>query len=109
MHAPNHFPHTASEPHELAGRTLRYVLTLALVDAGREMTVQELADHLCAQGVRTPGRTSKVISDGLRWEAARGRVRRVGRGRYVAMPVPRQTLAWMRTRVETVLHRTTIA
>jgi hypothetical protein len=90
---------------ELEGRMLRYCLTLAMVDQGREMTVKELGAHLGAMRCGVAGRTSKVISDCLRWEVRRGRVVRVGRGRYRVLRVPRQTLAWMRSRLEEELDR----
>ena len=84
---------------ELRGLILRYFLTVTLVDSGREVTVRELCEALAARGCATAGRTSKVISDALRWEVRRGRVQRTGRGRYAARRFPRQTLGWMRARL----------
>lgn len=86
-------------PRELSPLVLRYFLTLTMVDAGGEVTVQELGSRLHDAGCAVAGRTSKVISDSLRWEIRRGRVLRTGRGRYVASRVPRSTLAWMRNRL----------
>jgi hypothetical protein len=37
------------------------------------------------------GRASKSVSDALRWEIARGRVNRLGRGRYGPGQMPRCT------------------
>lgn len=90
----------ADDSRELIGITLRYYLTLVMVDASGEVTVRELGERLAADGCTVAGRASKVISDSLRWEIRRGRVIRVGRGRYAARQFPRQTLAWMRTRLE---------
>lgn len=84
---------------ELRGLILRYFLTVTMVDSGREVTVRELCEALTARGCATAGRTSKVISDALRWEVRRGRVQRTGRGRYAARRFPRQTLGWMRARL----------
>jgi hypothetical protein len=80
-------------------RSSRYRLTLALIAAGRPMTVAELTLALKGSGRMPGGRTSKVISDALRWEVRRGRVRRLGRGIYVAGEVPRSTQWWMRDQV----------
>jgi hypothetical protein len=67
---------------ELSGLDLRCVLVVLLRDAGRPLTVAQLVERVERLGVPIRGRTSKVISDALRWEVARGRVHRVGRGRY---------------------------
>lgn len=90
---------------ELYGRTLRYWLTVTLVDSGGVVTVAALCEALEADGCGVAGRTSKVVSDSLRWEVRRGRVIRVGRGRYVARRFPRQTLAWIRGRLAQLLGR----
>lgn len=84
---------------ELVGLLLRYFLTVTLIDAGREVTVKELGERLADRGCGVAGRTSKVISDALRWEVRRGRVTRTGRGRYRSCRFPRQTEAWMRARL----------
>ncbi|MBX3314227.1 MAG: hypothetical protein KF906_07890 [Actinobacteria bacterium] len=86
-------------PRELSPLVLRYFLTLAMVDVGGEVTVRGLGARLHDAGCAVAGRTSKVISDSLRWEIRRGRVLRVGRGRYVATRFPRSTLTWMRNRL----------
>ncbi len=74
----------------LRGTELRYVLTLHLFDNGT-CTVAQLAEALAAQGFRVNGRTSKAISDALRWERGYGRVLRRGRGRYGPGSMPRST------------------
>jgi len=45
-------------------------------------TIAELIDAPKWHGFCVRGRPSKVISDALRWEIERGRVERLGRGRY---------------------------
>ncbi|MGZ6780227.1 MAG: hypothetical protein ACXVGO_14670 [Mycobacterium sp.] len=65
----------------VSGPDLRYLLTAYLYDHG-SATVEELVDALAYHGFRPVGRSSKAVSDALRWESARGRVIRVRRGRY---------------------------
>ena len=55
-----------------------------------------LVDRLEGAGYRIKGRASKAVSDALRWEAAHGRVVRLGRGRYDTGRIPRSTIAWLR-------------
>ncbi|BBZ71622.1 hypothetical protein [Mycobacterium paraseoulense] len=74
----------------LRGIELRYVLTMHLAHNG-PATIGEMIEALTAQGFRVSGRASKVISDSLRWEMGRDRVRRVGRGRYGPRSIPRST------------------
>ena len=67
----------------LRGRALRFVLVDELMSRGGEMTVAELvAAVVDRHGFDLGGRASKVTSDALRWETRRGRVVRLGRGRY---------------------------
>lgn len=67
----------------LRGRALRFVLIDELMRHEGEMTVAELvAAVVHRHGFDLGGRASKIISDALRWETRRGRVIRVGRGRY---------------------------
>ena len=72
------------------GIELRYALTVYLFQHG-PATVADLIDALDYQGFVIAGRPSKAISDGLRWEMAHGRVRRLGRGRYSPASMPRPT------------------
>ena len=74
----------------LQGIELRYVLTMHVAHHGRA-TIAEMIDALNAQGFCVTGRASKSISDALRWEAARDRVRRLGRGLYGPGHIPRGT------------------
>ncbi len=75
----------------LRGRALRFVLLDELM--GREeMTVAEMVGVLIRRhGFDLGGRASKVISDALRWETRRGRVVRLGRGRYRFVSAARST------------------
>jgi hypothetical protein len=74
----------------LQGISLRYVLTMHLAVHG-PATITEMIDALRWHGFRVHGRASKAISDALRWEIGRGRVRRLGRGTYGPGCMPRGT------------------
>ena len=74
----------------LRGIELRYALTLYLGQHGPQ-TVPQLIDALTYQGFAFAGRPSKVISDALRWEVARGRVQLLRRGFYGPGSIPRST------------------
>lgn len=75
---------------QLHGIELRYVLTLHLVQHG-PATVTELIDLLGWHGFCVRGRPSKAVSDALRWEIGRGRVRRLRRGLYGPAYIPHAT------------------
>ncbi|HEY1116429.1 MAG TPA: hypothetical protein VGE43_01905 [Acidimicrobiales bacterium] len=96
-----------SDPSELGDVELRYVLCdLIAGAAGATCTVGELVDTIERCGFRLAGRPSKVISDALRTEVARGRVVRVGRGRYRVGSIPGST----RRRIRKVTrHRIALA
>jgi len=98
-----YIPVVGDELGEVGGRDLRYLLTWLLRTNGRPLAVCELVDWCQQAGVELPGRPSKVISDSLRWEVAWGRVRRVRRGVYCFVGMPRSTWCWIRRRVEAVL------
>ncbi|SBS75348.1 conserved hypothetical protein [uncultured Mycobacterium sp.] len=75
----------------LRGTNLRYVLTRYLQLNG-PASVADLVVALDDWGFTVAGRPSKAISDALRWEIGRDRVRRRGRGRYAAtLGIPRGT------------------
>ena len=76
--------------HRLQGMELRYALTLYLLQHG-PTTVDELIKAMKWQGFDIGGRASKQVSDALRWERRRGRVRRLARGLYGPGYVPRGT------------------
>ncbi len=100
--SPNLSPNTA--PTRESGRfvkgiELRYLLTMELFDTGPS-TVRQLIAALHRRGFRIPGRASKTISDALRWEERRDRVRRIGRARYRAGTMPRGTEYRICARVE---------
>ena len=83
----------------LWGRDLRYVLTWHLVEAGAVLSVGQLVRAVAGDGFGLPAPGNKVVSDALRWEVARGRVVRVGRGRYRSGTMPKATKSRIGTRV----------
>jgi hypothetical protein len=91
------------DPARLHRIVLRYFLSdLMATHPGRVWTPTELGEALGAQGFHVVGRPAKEISDALRAEVNRGRVVRVGRGRYVAGSAPGSTRRRMRS---VVRHR----
>jgi len=76
--------------HLLQGIELRYALTMYLLQHG-PTTVKDLIEAMQWQGFEIRGRASKHVSDALRWERRRGRVRRLARGLYGPGYVPRAT------------------
>lgn len=92
-----------SEPAVVRGYVLRCFLVTVLREASGEMSVGDLCDALASRGLMTPGRPSKDVSDALRWEQQRGRVRRVGRGAYQLRPISRQQAWRMRRRLDDAL------
>ena len=75
---------------------------LILLRHAAPMTVGEPVDAVNAvnaSGFRIEGRAGKAVSDQLRYELARGRVERVGRGLYVAGAVSRQARWRMQRRI----------
>jgi len=94
----------ADEPRPIAGRELRWVLTVCLFDRGPS-SVPELVTMIDRSGFVLTGRASKAVSDALRWEIKHGRVRRLGRGVYGPASIPRQTLSWRRARVRELRFR----
>ncbi len=77
----------------MRGRALRFVLVDELMQREEGMTVAEMVDTLVLRhGFDLGGRASKVISDALRWETRRGRVVRLGRGRYRFVRAARSTV-----------------
>ena len=74
----------------LRGTELRYVL-IRLIQLTGPATIPQLVDGLGRWGFAVEGRPSKTVSDALRWERRRDRVRRRGRGLYSAGAMPRST------------------
>ena len=83
---------------ELRGIELRYVLTTNLAVHGKA-TIASMVELLEYQGFRLVGRASKAVSDALRWEIRRGRVRKLGRGFYGPGVMPRSTEQHIHKRV----------
>lgn len=86
----------AQELQVLTGRRLRYAVAVVLHEAGRTVSLEELAEGLARHGYGTVGDTRKAISDALRWELHKGRALRPGRGHYRSKGLARSTLRWMR-------------
>ena len=74
----------------IRGRSLRFLLVAEMMHHA-EVTVAELVTYLDELGFTIDGRPSKIISDALRWEVRRGRVVRLGRGRYRYRTAPPST------------------
>ena len=74
----------------LRGTELRYAL-VRLIQLIGPATIPQLVEGLQRWGFSVEGRPSKTVSDALRWERRRDRVRRRGRGLYSAGAVPRST------------------
>ena len=79
-----------TNPRILRGIELRYVLTVNLALHG-PATIPTLVETLEYQGFGFAGRASKAVSDALRWEVRRDRVRRLRRGLYGPGEMPRST------------------
>lgn len=88
-----------TNPVILRGIELRYVLTHFLHHRDYPATISELADELESRGFAVAGRTSKAISDALRWECSYGRAYRRRRGLYGPASMPRSTEYRMHQRV----------
>jgi hypothetical protein len=86
---------------KLTGKTLRWVVVLTLHDSDTALTVAEIVERVQERFVN-PGRAGKAVSDSLRWEVRRGRVRLIQRGLYGAGLMPRSTEYGLRKRVETM-------
>jgi hypothetical protein len=79
-----------AHPKVLRGIELRYVLTTNLAVHGAA-AIFDMVELLEYQGFTVAGRASKAVSDALRWEVRRGRVRRLRRGLYGPGQMPRST------------------
>ena len=77
---------------ELSGVLLRYAAILVMEGVTAPTTVGEIVEAIERLGVRVPERKGKWVSDALRCEHRKERVRRVGRNRYVGgQPLPDRT------------------
>lgn len=94
-----HHAHGGQLRRRIRGLRLRELLVLILLRHATPMTVGALVAAVDACGFRIEGRAGKVVSDQLRYEVARGRVHRVGRGLYVAGAVTRQARWRMQQRI----------
>lgn len=82
----------------LRGTELRYAVIRLLQLLGPS-TIHEILDALDKWGFAVEGRPSKTVSDALRRERRRDRVRRIGWGVYRAGAMPRSTEHRIITRV----------
>ena len=89
-------------PNAVVGWELRWLLTLMLLDHGGVLTIPQMVRRLEAEGLSVPDRASKVVSDALRLEIGKGRVRRVARGRYTFAGMPKATKSRFRTQARRV-------
>ncbi len=87
-----------TNPRILRGIELRYVLTVNLALHG-PATIPTLVETMEYQGFGFAGRASKAVSDALRWEVRRDRVRRLRRGLYGPGEMPRSTEQHINKRV----------
>ena len=94
-----HDAHGRQPRRRIRGLRLRELLVLILLRHAAPMTVGALVAAVDARGFHIQGRAGKVVSDQLRYELARGRVRRAGRGLYVAGTVTRQARWRMQRRI----------
>jgi hypothetical protein len=73
------------------------VLTTTLMLGGKK-TIYELIESLEDQRFAIPGYAPKVVSDALRWEMRKDRVRRFRRGFYGRGQMPRSTESYIHNR-----------
>lgn len=85
----------------VCGIALRYVLVDLMLRRG-PMTVTAMLAALDDLELVVPERRSKVVSDVLRTEVRRGRVVRLGRGRYGVGRIPRSTEHRIRVQAERI-------
>ncbi|MGI9609656.1 MAG: hypothetical protein ACR2NL_05115, partial [Acidimicrobiia bacterium] len=84
-HPDEQFIHDGQDHRELTGRDLRYWLVRRLHDSPEAThRVSDLVGDIIAAGFLLTGRSSKTVSDALHTETDRGRIQRVGWGRYRA-------------------------
>jgi hypothetical protein len=81
----------------LRGTELRYVLTMNLALHGKA-TIFDQIETLEDQGFAIEGYAAKVVSDALRWEMRKDRVRRLRRGFYGPGQMPRSTEHYIKQR-----------
>ncbi|MDG4667416.1 hypothetical protein [Mycobacterium sp. 236(2023)] len=92
----------------LRGTDLRYVIVDHLFRHGPK-TIPDIIEDLRYHGFEIAGRPSKSISDALRWEVRRGRLRHLRRGRYGPADMPRSTEQRIHTRAMTLRARAGLA
>lgn len=92
------------QPHDLRGKNLRYTLLTLLWQHG-PATIAELRSQVEALGLVIGGRDpNKTIGDVLRYETTIGRVHRIRRGYYEALPRPDTTTRRHRDRMRLLVR-----
>lgn len=89
-------------PNAVQGWELRWLLTLLLAEQGGVMTISELVARIESAGYSFIRRPSQAVSDALRAEIGKGRVRRVARGRYAFVAMSPSTARRFRARARRV-------
>ncbi len=96
---------SALTPLFVGSREIRYLAVAELIETGRPMTAMELAAAIQDRGLTIgAAKPNKAVSDALRWEVAKGRVVKPGRGVFVAGRMPRSTKSWIRGRARHHYH-----
>ena len=96
---------TAKELPHIRGLDLSSLLVLILLRQGRPMGVAELVAAVTRTGFALADRPGKAVSDALRWEVRRGRVRRDRRAKYCPGYGAEVTPHRMRSRVAQTRNR----
>jgi hypothetical protein len=78
---------------------IRAAICVTLASAGAPMSVSELVAALGRLGLSVGDNPNKTVADAVRWEVARGHVRKVRRGTYAVGRLPRSTRRYMAERV----------
>lgn len=94
--------HEVLAPNAVRGWELRWLLTITLRNHAEPMTVAQMVTELERRGFAFDRRPSQAVSDALRAEIGKGRVRRVSRGVYAFAGMPHTTLVRFRRNVRWV-------
>lgn len=87
-------------PFPVSGRAMRYLVLAELIQSGDALSVAELVRRLRKGGLLLPPRSSKIVSDAIRWEVRKGRIVRLRRGVYRVGSIPRSTRYWLLDRAK---------
>jgi hypothetical protein len=84
-------------------RLLRYWVCLQLQAAREPMRIRELVANFELSPYEIRGRTSKAISDTIRWAVPRGWIHPMGRGKVQPVRIPDSTQRYTRSKLEAAL------